>query len=106
LEKLLKKGVKVVASGLDTDYKGEMFPIIKRLLSMGPKEVEYKRAVCEACKTPDAVYTQVYKNGEPVLEGLPSVIPEDGTYIYKPLCRRCFLKSLGYRSNRLSTETI
>ena len=92
IERLLKSGVKVVVSGLDTDYKGEMFPIIKRLLSMGPKEVEYKRAVCENCKTPEAVYTQVYKDGEAVLEGLPSVLPEDGSYVYKPVCRKCFLK--------------
>ena len=92
IEGLLKRGTKVVASGLDTDYRGEMFPIIKKLLSMGPKEVEYKRAVCEICKTPDAVYTQIYKNGEPVLEGLPSIVPEDGSYVYKPVCRKCFLK--------------
>lgn len=92
IEGLLKNGVKVVVSGLDTDYKGEMFPIIKKLLSMGPKEVEYKRAVCENCKTPEAIYTQVYKDGEPVLEGLPSVLPEDGRYVYKPVCRKCFLK--------------
>ena len=93
IEGLLKRGTKVVASGLDTDYRGEMFPIIKKLLSMGPKEVEYKRAVCEICKTPDAVYTQIYKNGEPILEGLPSIIPEDGSYVYKPVCRKCFLKN-------------
>jgi thymidine kinase len=93
IEGLLKKGAKVFVSGLDTDYRGEMFPIIKRLLSMGPKEVEYKRAVCEICKTPDAVYTQIYKNGEPVLEGLPSIVPEDGSYAYKPVCRKCFLKN-------------
>lgn len=61
LEKLLKRGVKIIASGLDTDYRGKMFSVIKRLLELGPKEVKYKRAVCEVCKKPDAVYTQVYK---------------------------------------------
>jgi thymidine kinase len=92
IEEMLKRGIKVIASGLDTDYKGEMFPVIKRLLSMGPKHVEFKRAVCEICKNPDAVYTQVYKNNEPILTGIPSIIPEDGSYVYKPVCRNCFLR--------------
>lgn len=92
IERLLKDGVRVVVSGLDTDYRGEMFPIMKKLLSLGPKEVKYKRAVCEECKIPDAVYTQVYKDGEPAVDGLPSVLPEDGRFVYKPVCRKCFLK--------------
>ena len=92
VEQLLKKGVRVIASGLDTDYRGEMFPIIKELLSLGPREVKYRRAVCEVCKSTEAVYTQVFRNGLPVLEGLPPVIPEDGRFEYKPVCRKCFLK--------------
>jgi len=87
---LLRSGVKVVVSGLDTDYRGKMFPIIKRLFELSPKRVDYKRAVCEMCKNPEAVYTQVYRNGTPILEGLPSILPEDGTYEYRALCRRCF----------------
>lgn len=92
IEELLKKETKFIISGLDTDYQGEMFPIIRRLLSLGPREVKYKKAVCEVCKNPDAVYTQIYKNSEIILDGLDSIIPEDGTYIYKPLCRNCFKK--------------
>lgn len=92
IEELLKKGIKVIASGLDTDYRGEIFPAIKRLLELGPKEIRYKRAVCEICKKPDAVYTQIYNDSEPVLEGLPSVVPDDATYNYKPVCRNCFIK--------------
>jgi len=92
VEELLERGIKVIASGLDTDYRGKLFPIIEKLLAMGPKEVKFKRAVCEICKSPNAVYTQVFKDSKPVLEGLPSVIPDDGTYNYKSVCRRCFIK--------------
>lgn len=88
---LLKKGVKVVASGLEIDYRGEMFPIIRRLLSLGPREVKYKRAVCENCKSPDAIHTQIFHHGKPVTGGLPYLVPEDGTYEYKAVCRHCFV---------------
>jgi thymidine kinase len=90
IAQLLKYGVKVIATGLDMDYRGKMFPIIKRLFELSPKQVTYKHSICEHCKNTDAVYTQIYKSGKPVLEGLPSVVPEDGSYEYQALCRRCF----------------
>lgn len=92
VEKLLKKGVKVVVSGLDLDYRGKMFGIIQSFLELGPKEVRYKRAVCEQCKSPDAMYTQVLNRGVPVTGGMPSVIPDDGTYSYQATCRYCFVR--------------
>ena len=88
---LLNRGVKVVAAGLDLDYRGKMFEIVKCLLELGPKEVKYKRAVCELCRQPAAVYSQVFNKGLPLTEGMPPVIPDDGTFIYQPVCRRCFV---------------
>jgi len=92
VEKFLKQGIEVVVSGLDNDYRGKMFGIVRRLLELGPREVKYKRAVCERCKTPEAVYTQILKNNKPLLDGLEAVVPEDGSYVYQPLCRNCFVK--------------
>jgi len=92
VRELLNRGIKVVASGLDMDYKGEMFGTIKRLLEIGPKEVKYKQSVCELCKDHNAVYTVISKDDKIILEGLPSVVPEDGTYKYIPVCRKCFEK--------------
>ncbi|MGC9310180.1 MAG: thymidine kinase [Candidatus Aenigmatarchaeota archaeon] len=94
IEALLGRGTQVVATGLDTEYRGRMFPVIKRLLELGPETVVYKRAVCEKCKNPNAVYTQVLREGVPVTGGLPSVLPEDGTYEYKAVCRKCFVRAL------------
>lgn len=91
IRKLIHKGVKVVAAGLDMDYKGELFKIVQRLLELGPVEVKYRRAVCEDCFDDSAVYTQVYKNDNPITEGMPPVIPDDGTFTYAPVCRHCFV---------------
>ncbi len=88
---LLKQNRKIIVSGLDLDYRGKMFPIIKRLFEMGPKKVKYKKAVCELCKKPEAVYTQILKNNKPILSGLSSIIPDDGKYVYMPVCRKCFI---------------
>ncbi len=104
VEELLKKGVKVIVSGLDLDYRGHMFEIIKGLLELGPKEVRYKRAVCERCKNPEAIYTQVLKMGEPIVADLPPVLPDDGTYTYMTTCRNCFVKPVSseYVRNNLT----
>lgn len=88
---LLKRGVKIIAAGLDLDYRGKMFDIVKCFLELGPKEVRYKRAVCELCRKPSAVCSQVFNNGLPLTEGMPSVIPDDGTFTYQPVCRDCFV---------------
>jgi thymidine kinase len=92
VEMLLRRGKDVVASGLDTDYRGRMFDIIRGLLELGPHEVRYRRSVCERCQEPEAVYSQVFEGGIPVTSGMPAVIPDDGTFTYMPACRQCFIK--------------
>ena len=91
VEELLNRGIKIIAAGLDLDYRGKMFDIVKGLLELGPKEVRYKRAVCELCRKPNAVCSQVFAKGAPLTQGMPSVIPDDGTFTYQPVCRNCFV---------------
>lgn len=90
--KLLSRDIEVIVSGLDTDYQGRMFEVVKRLFELGPHEVRYKRAVCNECKNFSATHTQVYSKGVPLTSGMPPVIPDDGTFTYEPLCRRCFVR--------------
>jgi len=90
IRELLNRNVKVFVSGLDMDYKGEMFGIVKKLMELGPSEVKFKKSVCEICKEPNAVYTAIFKDGKIIKEGISSVVPEDGTYSYMPVCRKCF----------------
>lgn len=94
IKDLLERGIKVIIAGLDSDYQGKMFSIVKILLDLKPGRVEYKKAICEICGKPEAIYTQIFRNKELVLDGLPPVVPDDGTYIYKPVCENCFKKLL------------
>jgi thymidine kinase len=94
IQTLLLKGTRVVAAGLDMDYQGKLFGIIQKLLELGPKEIRIKRAACEQCRKLDAMYTQVLLNKKPLTSasGMPSVIPEDGTFTYQAMCRECFVR--------------
>jgi len=87
----VKDGKELVVSGLDLDYRTKMIPIIVRLLELKPDKIINKQAVCDICKKYNAIYGQILKNGEPILEGLPAVVPEDGTYEYEVRCRSCHI---------------
>ena len=95
IKMILLQGTNVVAAGLDMDYRGVMYEIIRHLLEMGPARVDYRKAVCHFCKKPEASFTQILdKLGRPVVEGLPSVIPDDKThnYQYRSACLKHFVK--------------
>ncbi|MCF7820787.1 MAG: thymidine kinase [Candidatus Pacebacteria bacterium] len=92
IEEMLKKNIKVIISGLDTDYQGKLFNTIAKLMELAPKEIRYRRAVCDVCKSPEAIYTQVFAGDKVITSGMPSVIPDDGTYTYSVACRKCFVK--------------
>lgn len=92
IARLLERSIEVVAAGLPTDYRGQMFAIVRRLLELKTIEMRYHHAVCEVCRIPKAVYTQVLRGDIPMTDGLPPSLPEDGTYLYKPVCGRCFVK--------------
>jgi len=91
VQELLKQGTRLIVSALDTDYQGRLFLVVKRLLEIGPNEVWYRRAVCDLCRYPEAVYTQVLRNGDPITEGIPPSVPDDGTFGYRSVCRNCFV---------------
>lgn len=96
ISKWVAAGKHVFVSGLDLDYRGLMPPIVKLMYEIKPDKTITKIAVCEVCKNYDAQFTQILNNGEPVLEGLPLVTPEDGRFVYQARCRNCF--------KRLSTK--
>lgn len=88
----IKQNKLVCISGLDIDYSGTMPEVIRRLIELKPEELVYKLAVCDVCKQYRAQFTQILHKGKPVLTGLPSIVPEDGTYDYQARCRTCFVK--------------
>ncbi|MDP3953621.1 MAG: hypothetical protein Q8P99_02275 [bacterium] len=93
IKRWLASGKAVIASSVDMLGNGSLSKTVKRLLELVP-DVKYERAVCEECDVIDARFTKVSKsNGELVdRKSLPDIIPEDGTYAYKPVCRDCFYK--------------
>lgn len=92
---LLRHGVDVIASSLDVLANGRMSPVIASLFELAP-DVRYVRAACTTrvssrCERGDARFTTILRNGQPVPRNdLPDVVPDDGTYEYRPACRACF----------------
>jgi thymidine kinase len=87
----LKEKKEVFVSGLDLDYSATMTPLIKKILELKPDRIISKVAVCEVCHELRAQFTQILHNGQPVLSGLPHIVPEDGTYEYQARCRDCYV---------------
>ena len=89
----IKAGKEVVASGLDLDYRGRLQPTIQKLMELKPDNLVMKLAVCDVCNRYKAQFTQILHGGTLVLDGVPSVVPEDGTYDYQARCRICFVQA-------------
>lgn len=85
----LHNGKQVLVSSLDLSAMGRIPSMVCRLYRLGPDEVTHKYSICESCRNPGAQFSQILKNGE-VVRDLPDVVPEDGTYDYRPVCRKCY----------------
>ncbi len=93
LNSLLAKGLVIHAVGLDMDYRGRLIESTVALMELGPTSVQCLIAVCDVCKSYEARFSQVLKDGKEVTGGLPSILPEDGTYSYEARCRQCFVSA-------------
>lgn len=86
VNKLADKGIKVICSGLDMDFKKEPFLNMAILLALADKVTKLK-AVCFKCKE-DANYTQRLVNGNPAKYFDP-IIVVGGKESYEARCRNC-----------------
>ena len=82
----------VLASSLDITAMGKVPETVEALLELGPDIVQ-TRSVCETCLSLDGRFTLIYsqETGDPIRSGLPEVVPDDGSLIYRPACRPCFM---------------
>lgn len=88
LVELADAGVRVIAAGLDMDFRGEPFGHRPELLARA-EYVEKLTAVCPRCGAP-ATRTQRLIQGRPARFDDPVVLV--GAYeTYEPRCRRCHL---------------
>lgn len=78
---LLEQDITVIVAGLDMDFTGHAFEIVKELMPIA--DYLYKHhAVCVKCGTDGWVSHRKIKDTERVVIG--------ATREYEPLCRRCF----------------
>ena len=99
VQSLIRRGIYVIASGLDKDFKGEPFGMysteplcIPSLLSIADEVIKL-RAVCEVCKQWNATMTQRLINGQPARKSDPLIVVDDGSkqeVTYEPRCRGCY----------------
>jgi thymidine kinase len=85
-QKLADRGVRVIAAGLDTDFRGEPFGPMPVLMAQAER-VEKLQAICVVCGSP-ASRTQRLINGQPAAYDEP-VILVGGSESYEARCRKC-----------------
>lgn len=85
-EHLASKGIRVIVSGLDKDFRGEPFSFMPKLLSIA-EYVTKLTAICVKCGIP-ATRTQRMVNGKPAKYNDPIVLigAEES---YEARCRHC-----------------
>ena len=80
---LLLKGYKVIVSALDSDFRGEPFKEIIRMVNISDS-VNKLTAVCMECKNDNAIFSQKLKKGGNQIE-------IGDLELYHPRCLNCFI---------------
>ena len=86
VEHLASKGIRVIVSGLDKDFRGEPFSFMPKLLAMA-EYVTKLTAICVKCGDP-ATRTQRIVNGKPA-KYLDPIVLIGAEESYEARCRTC-----------------
>ena len=84
---LIENGKRVIAAGLDLDFRGEPFGVMPQLLSLAD-DVTKLKAICVVCGK-EAHHTQRLINGRPAAYDDP-IILVGASEFYEARCRTCF----------------
>ena len=86
VKEILSKGINIVLSGLDKDYRTEYFPPVKELIEIADEKISLK-ARCFICDNPSEL-TSRYINGKPDSKDSKTFIcdTEHSKVEYKTLC--------------------
>ncbi|NMB60814.1 MAG: thymidine kinase [Chloroflexi bacterium] len=85
IEKLVEKGIRVIATGLDMDFRGEPFGCMPILMAKAEK-VDKVQAICMICGEP-ASRTQRLVDGKPAHYNDPVIIV-GAAEMYEARCRK------------------
>lgn len=85
-EELADRGVRVIVTGLDLDFRGEPFGPMPELMARAER-VEKLQAICLVCGGP-ASRTQRLINGQPAAYDDPVVLV-GASEVYEARCRHC-----------------
>jgi thymidine kinase len=83
---LAASGIRVILAGLDTDFRGEPFEVIGKIVTVA-EYVTKLTAICVVCGAP-ATKTQRILNGKPANYSDP-IIQVGASESYEPRCRHC-----------------
>ena len=86
VQRLVKRGLRVIVAGLDMDFAGRPFGCMPTLMALAD-EVTKLKAVCARCGEP-ATYNQRLINGRPASINDP-IVMIGGKESYEARCRRC-----------------
>ncbi len=86
IEYLASKGIRIIVSGLDKDFRGEPFSFMPKLLSLA-EYVTKLTAICVKCGRP-ATRTQRIVNGKPA-RYIDPIIMIGAEESYEARCRAC-----------------
>jgi len=85
-KQLADKGIRVILAGLDTDFRGEPFLVVSRLLSIA-EYIQKLAAICVVCGAP-ATRTQRIIANQPAFYDDP-IIKVGASESYEARCRHC-----------------
>src|SRR5699024_7351382 len=86
INQLADQGIRVIAAGLDMNFRGEPFGVVPELMAIS-ESVTKLTAICPKCGSP-ANRTQRLINGEPASYHDP-IILVGASESYEPRCRHC-----------------
>jgi len=87
VQKWLKQGRRVIASGLDLTFRGEPFGPVPQLMAIADY-VDKLKAICMKCKKEAGIITQRIVNGQPAKYSDPTILV-GASENYEVRCRKC-----------------
>ena len=88
ISQLMNEGKKVIGTGLDLDFKGDMLGSMPQLMCIAT-QVDKLHAVCMKCGSDHATRTQRLINGKPADKNSP-LIMIGGDETYEARCIKCY----------------